>query len=49
MTHEQTAYPLSGARTIFNGVKAENMFAPETVPLPELAPGEILVKVTEAR
>ena len=45
MAREQSAYPLSGARTIFNGVNAETVFAAQTVPLPELSPGEILAKV----
>ena len=44
MTHD--ARPAIGARTVFNGVHAQDMFHVETVALPELAPGEILVKVT---
>ncbi|CAF0890976.1 unnamed protein product [Rotaria sp. Silwood1] len=34
-----------GERIVFNGLNSEVMFSSETVPLPELAPGEILVKV----
>ncbi|CAF1176197.1 unnamed protein product [Rotaria sordida] len=34
-----------GERIVFNGLNSEKMFSSETVPLPELAPGEILVKV----
>ena len=37
--------PISGSRTVFNGTKAEKMFTAQTTYLPELAPGEILVKV----
>ncbi|CAF1642062.1 unnamed protein product [Adineta ricciae] len=37
--------PISGARTVFNGVDSKTMFAPQNIPLPELAPGEILAKV----
>jgi NADPH:quinone reductase-like Zn-dependent oxidoreductase len=35
----------TGARTVFNGIHAPDMFHVETIALPELAPGEILVKV----
>jgi hypothetical protein len=34
-----------GTRTVFNGTEAEQMFHAEAVLLPELEPGEILVKV----
>ncbi|CAF0864766.1 unnamed protein product [Adineta ricciae] len=37
--------PISGARTVFNGVDSKTMFAAQNIPLPELAPGEILAKV----
>jgi hypothetical protein len=45
MAHDHKTYPVSGARTVFNGIGSETMFAAETALLPELAPGEILVKV----
>jgi hypothetical protein len=45
MTHYQDTGPILGTRTVFNGVTAEEIFSAETVPLPELAVGEILVKV----
>lgn len=32
-------------RTVFNGLDVNEMFTEESVSLPELAPGEILVKV----
>ncbi|CAM4775092.1 unnamed protein product [Rotaria magnacalcarata] len=34
-----------GERVVFNGLNSEEMFSSEITPLPELAPGEILVKV----
>ncbi|CAF1450565.1 unnamed protein product [Adineta steineri] len=36
---------LVGARTVFNGTQSTEMFSEETVPLPELGPGEILAKI----
>lgn len=45
MTRDQDANTNVATRTVFYGVQAEPMFAAETVSLPELAPGEILVKV----
>lgn len=45
MTRDQDASSNGATRTVFYGVHAEPMFAVETVSLPELAPGEILVKV----
>lgn len=45
MTREQDISPILGDRTVFNGIHVEQMFVPEKVPIPELAPGEILVKV----
>ena len=45
MTHGQDTGPIFGERTVFNGVESEEIFSVETVPLPELAVGEILVKV----
>jgi hypothetical protein len=44
-TYDQKTYPISGARTVFNGINAETMFTAQNAFLPELAPGEILVKV----
>ncbi len=46
--YDKKTYPNSGARTVFNGINAENMFTPETALLPELAQGEILVKVIQS-
>ena len=46
MTTNREVRPTVGARTVFNGVHAPAMFHVETIALPELAPGEILVKVT---
>jgi hypothetical protein len=43
--HDHKTYPVSGARTVFNGIDSETMFAAQTALLPELGPGEILVKV----
>ena len=37
---------LCGCRIIFDGIDAENMFRSEVVPLPDLSPGEILVRVS---
>jgi hypothetical protein len=45
MSHDTKTYPISGARTVFNGTSAQTMFTAQTEFLPELAPGEILVKV----
>ena len=45
MTLDQDINPNEATRTIFNGLNADIMFVPEKVLLPELAPGEILVKV----
>ena len=45
MTFDQEPSPILGTRTVFNGAQAEQMFHAEVVPLPELGPGEILVKV----
>jgi hypothetical protein len=45
MTRDQDIRPNLATRTVFNGINAETMFVPEKVSLPELAPGEILVKV----
>lgn len=47
--NDKKTYPVSGARAVFNGTSAERMFTAQTVPLPELAPGEILVKVKTKR
>ena len=47
IARDQSTYPATGTRTIFNGIKSENIFAAQTVPLPALAQGEILVKVIE--
>jgi threonine dehydrogenase-like Zn-dependent dehydrogenase len=49
MTRDQDISPVLGVRTIFNGINAEQMFVGEKVPLPELAVGEILVKVRQDR
>lgn len=40
---------VQGARAIFNGLTAEKIFDAENIPLPELAPGEILVKVNRTQ
>ncbi|UJR10424.1 hypothetical protein I4U23_014628 [Adineta vaga] len=45
MIRDQDTIPILGARTIFNGTNSSEIFTAEIVPLPELAPGEILVKV----
>ncbi|CAF4217387.1 unnamed protein product [Rotaria socialis] len=46
MAHaHQITYPISGVRTVFNGLNSETMFVAQTASLPELALGEILVKV----
>jgi hypothetical protein len=45
MSHDTKTYPISGARTVFNGTSAKTMFTAQTEFLPELTPGEILVKV----
>lgn len=45
--YDKKTYPNSGARTVFNGVSAETMFTSQTALLPELAAGEILVKVLQ--
>lgn len=45
MATDIKTYPISGSRTVFHGTKAEKMFTAQTTLLPELAPGEILVKV----
>jgi hypothetical protein len=45
MTRDQDISPSIGIRTVFNGINTETMFVSEKVSLPELAPGEILVKV----
>lgn len=34
-----------GTRMVFNGTQADPMFHSESVPLPDLAPGEVLVQV----
>lgn len=47
MTRDKDGSSNGATRTVFNGIHAEPMFVPETVSLPELAPGEILVKVVE--
>ncbi|CAF0721112.1 unnamed protein product [Rotaria sordida] len=44
-THTEKTYPISGTRTVFNGINSQTMFAPQTALIPELTPGEILVKV----
>lgn len=36
-----------GTRSVFNGVQSEAMFVEQNAPLPELALGEILVKVIQ--
>ncbi len=45
--YDKKTHPNSGARTVFNGISAETMFTAQTALLPELAPGEILVKVIQ--
>ena len=45
VAHDRKTYPVSGTRTVFNGADSKTMFAAETADLPELASGEILVKV----
>ena len=45
MPYDEESSASVGARTVFNGTEAEPMFHAETVPLPVLGPGEILVKV----
>lgn len=45
MIGNQDTEPMLGTRTIFNGIHSPETFTSETVSLPELAPGEILVKV----
>lgn len=45
MTREQETGPMLGNRVVFNGIDSDQMFVSEDVPIPELAPGEILVKV----
>jgi hypothetical protein len=47
--NEQQTIVMSGARTIFNGTNSQPVFAAQTVPLPALASGEILVKVMNIR
>jgi hypothetical protein len=47
MTGDKDISPVLGARTVFNGINAEPMFVAEEVTLPELAIGEILVKVIQ--
>jgi len=47
MTHDQDMSSVLGERTVFNGIHSEPMFVTEKVPLPELAAGEILVKVIQ--
>jgi hypothetical protein len=47
MTRDQDISPILGDRTVFNGINSEQMFVAEKVPLPELAAGEILVKVIQ--
>jgi hypothetical protein len=47
MTHDQDISSVLGERTVFNGIHSEPMFVTEKVPLPELAAGEILVKVIQ--
>lgn len=42
---DQDSNGVSSQRIVFNGLNSEEMFTSETVPIPELAPGEILVKV----
>ena len=49
MAHDPNTYPISAARTVFNGTNAKTMFTAQTASLPELAPGEILVKVSNSR
>jgi hypothetical protein len=48
MSHDTETYPISAARTVFNGTNAETMFTAQSAFLPELAPGEILVKVNNS-
>jgi hypothetical protein len=45
MTRDQDINTNLASRTVFNGINCEQMFSSEIVPLPELMPGEILVKV----
>jgi len=47
MTHDQDISTVLGERTVFNGIHSEPMFVEEKVPFPELAAGEILVKVIQ--
>jgi hypothetical protein len=48
MLQDTKTCPISAARTIFNGTSAETMFTAQTTLLPELSPGEILVKVNKS-
>ena len=48
VSHDTKTCPISAARTVFNGVNAKTMFTAQTTLLPELAPGEILVKVNKS-
>ena len=45
MPSDQEISPNVGARVVFNGIHSKEIFSAESVPLPDLAPGEILVKV----
>lgn len=48
MLTDRDTTSMLGARAVFNGAQAAEMFSPETVPLPDLSPGEILVKVSQS-
>ena len=45
MTDGQDTRTVMAQLTVVNGLDANEMFTEESVSLPELAPGEILVKV----
>ncbi|UJR35518.1 hypothetical protein I4U23_028272 [Adineta vaga] len=45
INNDLKTYPISGARTVFTGLDSKTMFVAQNTLLPELAPGEILVKV----
>jgi hypothetical protein len=47
VSSDRKTHPVSGTRTVFNGTESKTMFTSETAALPELALGEILVKVIQ--
>ena len=48
MMCDQDTKLMLGDRTVFNGINSKEMFSSETVQLPELSYGEILVKVIQS-